>query len=114
MRLTPRPDVLAWLDDHHDSGQPFFLYVHLLEPHSPYNPPPEDDLFKSDAYPYLTNDGYDLVRGGLFRLAVNGDEKAVERLYQLYDGKIHYVDRYAGKFSIACSPWAWKTTPTCC
>jgi arylsulfatase A-like enzyme len=89
--------VLAWLDSHHDSGQPFFLYVHLLEPHSPYNPPPEDDLFKSDAYPYLTNDGYDLVRGGLLRMAVNGDEKAVERLYQLYDGKIHYVDRYAGE-----------------
>ncbi len=89
--------VLAWLDSHHDSGRPFFLYVHLLEPHSPYNPPPEDDLFKSDAYPYLSNDGYDLVRGGLFRLAVNGDQKAVERLYQLYDGKIHYVDRYAGE-----------------
>jgi arylsulfatase len=89
--------VLAWLDSHHDSGKPFFLYVHLLEPHSPYNPPPEDDLFKSDAYPYLSNDGYDLVRGGLLRLAVNGDEKAVERLYQLYDGKIHYVDRYAGE-----------------
>jgi arylsulfatase len=89
--------VLAWLDSHHDSGQPFFLYVHLLEPHSPYNPPPEDDLFKSDAYPYLSNDGYDLVRGGLLRLAVNGDEKAVERLYQLYDGKVHYVDRYAGE-----------------
>ncbi len=89
-------NVLAWMDSHHDSGQPFFLYVHLLEPHSPYNPPPEDDLFKSDAYPYLSNDGYDLVRGGLFRLAVNGDQKAMERLYQLYDGKIHYVDRYAG------------------
>src|SRR3984885_4998560 len=90
-------NVLAWMDSHHDSGQPFFLYVHLLEPHSPYNPPPEGDLFKSDAYPYLSNDGYDLVRGGLLRLAVNGDEKAVERLYQLYDGKVHYVDRYAGE-----------------
>jgi arylsulfatase len=89
-------NVLAWMDSHHGSGQPFFLYVHLLEPHSPYNPPPEDDLFKSDAYPYLSNDGYDLVRGGLLRLAVNGDQKAVERLYQLYDGKIHYVDRYVG------------------
>jgi arylsulfatase len=89
-------NVLAWMESHHDSGQPFFLYVHLLEPHSPYNPPPEDDLFKSDAYPYLSNDGYDLVRGGLLRLAVNGDQKAVERLEQLYDGKIHYVDRYAG------------------
>jgi arylsulfatase len=90
-------NVLAWLDSHHADSQPFFLYVHLLEPHSPYNPPPEDDLFKSDAYPNLTNDGYDFERAGLLRLATNGDQKAVERLYQLYDGKIHYVDRYVGQ-----------------
>lgn len=88
--------VLTWLDGQH-TEKPFFLYVHFLEPHSPYNPPAQDDLFKSDAYPYLSNDGYDLVRGGLFRLAQNGDKKAVERLYQLYDGKLHYVDRYVGQ-----------------
>jgi arylsulfatase len=90
-------NVLAWLDSHHADSQPFFLYVHLLEPHSPYNPPPQDDLFKSDAYPNLTNDGYDFARAGLLRLATNGDQKAVERLYQLYDGKIHYVDGYVGQ-----------------
>jgi arylsulfatase len=89
--------VLVWLDSHHADSQPFFLYVHLLEPHSPYNPPPQDDLFKSDAYPTLTHDGYDFAHAGLLRLAMHGDEKAVERLYQLYDGKIHYVDRYVGQ-----------------
>ncbi len=26
-----------------------------------------------------------------------GDQQAIERLYQLYDGKIHFVDRYVGK-----------------
>lgn len=88
--------VLHWLNDR-PSGEPFFLYVHYIEPHSPYNPPQQDDLFKSDAYPYLSNSGYDFVRGGLFRLAQHGDQKAIERLYQLYDGKIHYVDRYVGQ-----------------
>ncbi|MCP4593636.1 MAG: sulfatase-like hydrolase/transferase [bacterium] len=29
--------VLAWLADHHE--QPFFLWVHLLDPHGPYLPP---------------------------------------------------------------------------
>lgn len=29
--------VLAWLDSH--SRQPFFLWVHLYDPHSPYRPP---------------------------------------------------------------------------
>jgi arylsulfatase A-like enzyme len=89
--------VLAWLDSHHDASQPFFLYVHLLEPHSPYNPPPEDDLFKSDAYPYLSNTGYDFAGTALPRLAMTGDQKAIERLYQLYDGKIHNVDGYVGQ-----------------
>jgi arylsulfatase A-like enzyme len=89
--------VLAWLDSHHATSQPFFLYVHFLEPHSPYNPPPEDDLFKSDAYPYLSNTGYDFAGGALPRLAMTGDQKAIERLYQLYDGKIHYVDGFVGQ-----------------
>lgn len=87
--------VLAWLQEH--GLQPFFLYVHFIEPHSPYDPPLQDDLFKSDAYPYLTNTGYDVAHGGLLRLAMLGDQQSIERLYQLYDGKIHFVDRYVGQ-----------------
>lgn len=87
--------VLAWLNKH--QSQRFFLYVHFMEPHSPYDPPPQDDLYKSDAYPYMTQTGYDVARGALLRLAMLGDQKAIERLYQLYDGKIHFVDRYVGQ-----------------
>jgi arylsulfatase A-like enzyme len=87
--------VIPWLDRHR--AQRFFLYVHFWEPHSPYNPPPEDDIFKSDAYPYLSDTGYDVATGPLKRLAMLEDQKAIERLYQLYDGKIHFVDRYIGK-----------------
>ena len=87
--------VIPWLDEHR--SQKFFLYVHFWEPHSPYNPPPEDDIFKSDAFPYMSDTGYDVAHAPLKRLAMLGDQKAVERLYQLYDGKIHYIDRYIGK-----------------
>lgn len=87
--------VLSWLDQH--GSQPFFLYVHFFEPHSPYNPPPEDDIFKSDAYPWLFDTGYDIPHAPAKRLAMLGDQKAIERLYQLYDGKIHNIDRYVGK-----------------
>jgi arylsulfatase A-like enzyme len=87
--------VIPWLDHH--GSQRFFLYVHFWEPHSPYNPPGEDDIFKSDAYPYMSDTGYDVSHGPLKRLAMLGDQKAIERLYQLYDGKIHFVDRYIGK-----------------
>jgi arylsulfatase A-like enzyme len=88
-------DVLAWLDQH--KSQNFFLYVHYYEPHSPYNPPPEDDIFRSDAYPYLFDTGYDIAHAPAKRLAMLGDQKAIERLYQLYDGKIHFIDRYVGE-----------------
>jgi len=87
--------VLAWLN--RNKSKRFFLYVHFMEPHSPYDPPPQDDLYKSDAYPYMTDTGYDVVHGALLRLAMLGDQKATERLYQLYDGKIHFVDRYVGE-----------------
>jgi arylsulfatase A-like enzyme len=87
--------VISWLDS--NKATPFFLWVLLLEPHSPYNPPPEDDLFKSDAYPNVYDDGYDIRSAPLLRLAMLGDTKAIERLNQLYDGKIHYVDRYVGQ-----------------
>ncbi|HEX5716447.1 MAG TPA: sulfatase, partial [Thermoanaerobaculia bacterium] len=32
--------VLAWLDGHRGS-KPFFLYIHALDPHAPYLPPPD-------------------------------------------------------------------------
>jgi arylsulfatase len=88
-------NALAWLDRH--KSEKFFLYIHFMEPHSPYNPPPEDDLFKSDAYPYLFDKGHDIARAPAQRLAMLGDQKAIERLYQLYDGKIHFIDRYVAR-----------------
>lgn len=96
MAATTASQVLRWLEIHRESKQPFFLYVHFLEPHSPYNPPPQDDIFKSGPYLFMTDTGYDLVRGALLRLAANGDQDAIQRLYQLYDGKIHHIDRYVG------------------
>ena len=75
--------AISWLDAHR--SQRFFLYVHFWEPHSPYNPPPQDDLFKSDAYPYMSDTGYDVEHAPLKRLAMLGDQKAIERLYQLVE-----------------------------
>ena len=87
--------VIEWLGRRH--AQPFFLFVLYFEPHSPYDPPLEHDLFKNDCYPNEINTGYDRTAGHLFRLANLGDQKAIERLWQLYDGKIHYIDYYFGQ-----------------
>lgn len=88
-------EVEAWLNQH--KSQRFFLYMHFMAPHSPYNPPPQDDIFKNNDYPWLTDTGYNISSGALLRLAMLGDQKAIARLYQLYDGKIHFVDRYVGE-----------------
>jgi arylsulfatase len=88
-------EVVQWLAEH--KSQPFFLYVHFIAPHSPYNPPAKDDIYKSGPYSYMTQTGYNILTGGLLQMAMLGNQNAIDRLYQLYDGKIHYADRQAGK-----------------
>lgn len=87
--------IVKWLDQKHE--KPFFLFLLYFEPHSPYNPPPEHDLFKGGPYANETNTGWDLKSGKLFRWADLGDKNAIDRMTQLYDGKIHYVDSYVGR-----------------
>ena len=89
--------IFEWLNERR--SEPFFMWILYMEPHSPYNPPPEHDIFKTSAYPDEMNSGYGPERnsGHLYRLANAGDEKAVERLNSLYDGKIHFVDYYIGQ-----------------
>jgi arylsulfatase A-like enzyme len=84
-----------WLHDHRQ--QRFFLWVHYMEPHEPFNPPPEYDRFKTqDDYPDLTGDNGPDVRTLQSRAKI-GDTHAIRRLGQLYAGKILYVDHYAGE-----------------
>jgi len=87
--------VFEWLG--RKRTQPFFLFILYFEPHSPYDPPPEHDLFKGGPYASETNSGYDRLTGRLFRLANLRDPAAIERLYQLYDGKIHFIDHHVGE-----------------
>jgi arylsulfatase A-like enzyme len=87
--------ILSWLDS--NSGAPFYMYVVLWEPHNPYNPPPAHDLFRNQSYPEYTSAGFGAPVYDLFRLANLGDRKAIERIIQLYDGKIHEVDETVGR-----------------
>jgi arylsulfatase len=72
----------ALLDALRKRRQPFFLYVHYMDPHPPYEPPP------------------DLVRR--FRAAMQGrgwsPRPRLLNLIALYDAEIHLVDRGIGSF----------------
>ena len=84
-----------WLKEHKDSR--FFLWVHYMEPHTPYNAPPEYDRFKNpDDYPQVSASNSD-QSAVLYRAATLGDTHAIHRLEQLYAAKISYMDHYVGQ-----------------
>jgi len=76
-------------------GEPFFLWVHLMDPHSPYEPSPEDrGVFVQGA------EGIDGSRETLNRIT-RGERPltaAVKRVVRgLYDEEIRGTDRRVGK-----------------
>jgi choline-sulfatase len=100
---APRSDavnrrVLQWLEE--DRGaSPFFLYIHTLDPHAPYEPP--FDLLQRFA------PGVAPLAGTLEEVkrvyAARGDERAraVARLSALYDAEIAGNDRSFGELLAA-------------
>jgi arylsulfatase A-like enzyme len=93
------PETLAWaqqfLSAHRERR--FLIWVHFMEPHSPYNAPREYDHFRTaDDYPDLYDDN-EVGSLELHSLALLGDVHAIHRLEQLYASKILYVDHYIGE-----------------
>ena len=91
--------TLAWAQDwlriHHNER--FFLWVHFMEPHDPFNAPSPYDRFKTrDDFPNLREDNSKDERT-LNALAKLGNVHAIRRLDQLYAAKIMYVDHYIGE-----------------
>lgn len=76
-------------------GAPFFLWLHIFDPHAPYDPPPEfaparpDDVTIHPASEYA-----DAFRSGRFVPSL------AERRYlrKLYEAEVRYVDRELGRF----------------
>ncbi|MDX1414799.1 MAG: sulfatase [Candidatus Promineifilaceae bacterium] len=90
-----------WLNDNleklNNSGQPLFLFLYYLDPHSWYDPlPPYDTLYDSAYTGTLTAEvfghGQDVVAGTLVPT-----ERDIEHLLALYDGEITYWDFYLGQ-----------------
>lgn len=87
----PAPEVasagLAWLDG--EAQLPALLYLHVTDPHTPYEPTPEfADLWPVDDPSVGTLDGY--------RATINSDEPATQDLIDLYDAEIRQADAAFG------------------
>lgn len=98
--------VVEWLDGHGSgkrSGEPFFLYVHTLDPHAPYAPPaPFRRRFAPEAPPGAGTREY-LER--IYAAGASGREEDRQRLLEpipaLYDGEVAYTDRAFGELLAA-------------
>ncbi|MFL6201951.1 MAG: sulfatase [Thermoanaerobaculia bacterium] len=98
--LSPQEDsaainrrVLAWLDGHLDA-EPFFLYIHTLDPHAPYAPPPDlRQRFAPAARPQAGT-----VESLRRIYAVRGPRRAarIAEVAPLYDAEIAANDRSFG------------------
>jgi arylsulfatase A-like enzyme len=76
----------AFLDWHsnRDHGQPYFAYLHLMEPHNPYRPPAEyQALFPPGTGRHLYANG---------RPAPEFTDNDLETLTALYDAEIRFLD----------------------
>ena len=90
-------DVLDWLD-HRPDDQPFFLYVHTVDPHVPYMPP-SAELAMYDPLPYTGIVDFNRDRELLEHVKAGSltlNERDREHLQALYDGEISYHDTHFG------------------
>ncbi len=93
--------VIPWLEEHRDDDR-FFLYVHYVDPHAPYDPPePYRDMFVRDEH-WGAWDGYDVPFGDTHVgriehwLAID-DSTDVDLYVARYDAEIRYVDAKVGE-----------------
>ncbi|GAB5541941.1 MAG: hypothetical protein SangKO_017010 [Sandaracinaceae bacterium] len=86
-------DALAWLDQR-PADQPFFLYVHAIDPHVPYRPPARYvEMYDPDPYRGPVDFSRDAtllerIKTGGLRLS----ERDRRHLVALYDGEVSYQD----------------------
>lgn len=88
-------EAVTWLSERDPSGRPFFLYLHTVEPHAPYEPP-EGLLarFASEA------DDPELQTLRIFKRMSAGEvpesDEMVARLLALYEAEIALTDQRFG------------------
>lgn len=86
-------EVTGWLDRRGDDDRPFFLFLHMWDPHYNYIPPPPyDTMWDAD---YTGNvDGRDLWTYPASEKRL--PKRDLEHLIALYDGEISFTDHHIG------------------
>ncbi len=88
--------VRLWLDERQGAEGPFFLFLHAIDPHGPYDPAPEfEEMFEAGGAPAH----YRTVRYllGLNRGEVEPEPETADALSRLYDAEVAQNDRAFGE-----------------
>ena len=82
--------AIGWLRAH--ATERFFLFLHIVDPHQPYNPPPEHAApFIDPGYEGKIGSSY----GGWADPSWNDADR--RRIIDLYDGEVHVSDSLVGR-----------------
>lgn len=97
-RTSPRLVTLVtdWLRSwrREPERKPFFVFLHMWDPHYDFNPPPPyDTLFDPDYEGTITGDDFEL--GKTIHREMN--PRDLEHVIALYDGEIRYTDDHLGE-----------------
>jgi arylsulfatase len=87
--------TLAWLDANRDRN--FFLYLHSMDPHGAYDPPPPYDRWYREADPGTLAGKEDLPNADALDPEW-ADTPSAEARRLLYDGEILHNDAVVGRF----------------
>jgi arylsulfatase A-like enzyme len=83
--------LLPWLERYGE--RPFFLYLHAMDPHSPYLPPEPYDRMFATGYDGPVNGGLDEKTG----FAAARTRQELDHILSLYDAEIRYTDDRIGE-----------------
>ncbi|MFQ5349848.1 MAG: sulfatase, partial [Thermoanaerobaculia bacterium] len=93
-------EVVPRLAELATAGKPFFLYLHSMDPHAPYQPPVGYRQYLDPDYEGPVDGSMESVRRLLAELRRDGAEAHaadLEQLYGLYDGGILHNDARIGE-----------------
>lgn len=83
-----------WIRRNGTQTAPLFLWVETFDPHEPWIPPRQFDLYGDPTY---TGKDYVLPPGGLASRHFTSEE--IARIRSLYAGEVSYVDAMVGEFT---------------
>jgi arylsulfatase A-like enzyme len=97
--------ALPWLAAYQDQDRPFFLYLHYIDPHDPYDNPETAGNHSPFEGEYRGPVAGDWVHG-LYtgKLVLPDPARDLAHVSALYDSEVHYVDRAIGQVLSALRP----------